>query len=172
MAAHIIEKGKHYDTDLFSSFPHLFQKEFKKDIQFCANCDYDIGSYHQQDNNKLFGACFGLRSAHYNSARFGWWWDVATEEMVLTAYCYDKGKRNSDAQLLFPEVARLKLKENYSCLIRVTPTDYVFHVTQGDYTIGQVVTIPHSKLSFFGWTLSLFWGGETVAPKVFHVFIN
>jgi hypothetical protein len=35
-------------------------------------------------------------------------------------------------------VARVKLGKTVDCSIRVTTTDYVFYVTQGDQTIGRI----------------------------------
>jgi hypothetical protein len=147
MPAHVIEAGKHYDNAILSSWPHVFQQEFKKSVQFAADCAYELSAYHSLDTNKLYGAAFGFRGAHWNSARFGWYWDAEAQEMVLVAYCYDRGVRNQDVQLRFPEVARVKLGESVDCSIKVTATSYIFHVTQGDTTIGQIVAVQHSKLA-------------------------
>jgi hypothetical protein len=171
-AAHVIERGKHYDTTLLSSWPHLNQRVFKKSVEFNEDCAYKLPAYNSFDVNKLFGACFGLRGAHWNSARFGWYYDSNTAEMVLVAYCYDRGKRNQDNQLNFPEVARIKLNERAECAITVTPTAYVFHVTKGDVTIGKTVSVPHSKLLLLGWTLSLYFGGSQPATNTLHIWLD
>lgn len=172
MAALVIEKGSHYDDSLFSSRPHLCQRVFKKSVEFHSDCAYELPAYNSLDSNKIFGACFGFRGAHWNSARFGWYYDASAEEMVLVAYCYDRGKRNQDAQLRFPEVARIKLNERVDCSITVTPTAYIFKVRKGDYTIGQVVEVAHSSIASYGWTLGLYWGGETVCPHTMHVWLD
>lgn len=171
-AAHTIEAGQHYDTTWFSSWPHLFQTEFKKSVQFHEDCAYELPPYNSRDVNKLYGAAWGLRGAHWNSARFGWFRDAQTQEIVLVAYCYDRGKRNQDAQLNFPEVARVKLGETVDCSIRVTAADYVFQVRQSDLTIGQIVAVPHSKLPCCGWTLGLYFGGSKTAPATMHVWLD
>lgn len=172
MSAHVIEAGKHYDNTLFSSKPHLFQKEFKKTVQFASDCEYELPDYNQGDANKLFGACYGLRGAHYNSVRYGWRWSRSAKKIELLAYVYNQGTRNWDEQLRFPVVAQLELGRDYTCSIRVTDEAYVFHVTQGDETIGQIVNVPHGKLACYGWTLSLYFGGEKPAVHTMHVFMD
>jgi hypothetical protein len=168
--AHTIEAGHHYDTSICSSWPHLFQTKFKKSVQFHEDCAYELPAYNSLDVNKLYGAAWGFRGAHWNSCRFGWYWDVPEQEMVLLAYVYDRGKRNWNSQLRFPEVARVRLGETVNCSIRITATDYVFHVTQGDLTIGRIVAVSHSKLLPFGITLGLYFGGATAAPQTLHVW--
>ena len=92
--------------------------------------------------------------------------------MVLVAYCYDRGRRNQDAHLNFPIVARVKLGETVDCSIRVTDSDYVFQVKSGDHTVGQIVAVPHSRLPIWGWTLGLFFGGTEPAPHTMHAFLD
>lgn len=171
-AAHVIEAGQHFDTSWFSSWPHLWQQEFKQSVQFHADCAYELPAYNRLDVNKLFGAAWGIRGAHWNSARFGWFWDAQAQEMVLVAYCYDRGRRNQDAQLNFPQVARIQLGETVDCSIRITATDYVFQVKSGDSTVGQIVAVPHGKLPGWGWTLGLFFGGTEPAPHPMHVWVD
>jgi hypothetical protein len=171
-AAYTIEAGHHYDTSIFSSWPHLFQTEFKKSVQFHEDCAYKLPAYNSRDINKLYGAAWGLRGAHWNSCRFGWYWDAQTQEMVLVAYCYDQGLRNQDSQLNYPEVARVRLGETVDCSIRITATDYVFHVTQGDLTMGQICAVPHSRLPCWGITLGLYFGGSQASPATMHVWVD
>jgi hypothetical protein len=171
-AAHTIEAGHHYDTNIFSSWPHLWQAEFKKSVQFHGDCAYELPAYNRYDVNKLFGAAWGFRGAHWNSARFGWYWDPDNSEMVLVAYCYERGLRNQDAQFNFPVVARVRLGETVDCTIRVTATDYVFHIKQGDITIGQIVAVPHSRLPRWGITLGLYFGGSQAAPQTMRVWVE
>ena len=141
-------------------------------MKFHQDCAYELPARNSLDVNKLYGAAWGIRGVHWNSARFGWFWDAQTQEMVLVAYCYDRGVRNQDAQLNFPEVARLRLGETVECNIRVTATDYVFHVTKGDTTIGRICAVPHSKLPSWGFTLGLYFGGSEPSPKLMHVWFD
>lgn len=171
-AVHITEAGHHYNTSWFSSWPHLFQREFGKSVEFNPDCAYELPAYTSRDINKLYGAAWGFRGAHWNSCRFGWYWEAQTQEMLLVAYCYDRGQRNQDSQLNFPVVAKVSLNQRYECQIRVTDTAYIFQVKRGDETLGQIVSIPHGGVPAWDWTLSLYWGGDTKCPHTMDVRVE
>jgi hypothetical protein len=171
-AALIIERGKHYDNRLLSSFPFIGKSEFKKSVQFTESCSYTLPQYNSQDVSKLFGASFGFFAIHKESARFGWRYSRSEGKIELLAYVYSGGVRNWDEQLRFPVVASVAIGEAVECSIKVTATSYIFHVTQGDETIGQLVAVPHSKIPSWGLTASLYFGGLLPAPHTMYVFMN
>jgi hypothetical protein len=172
LSALIIEKGNHYDNRWFSSWPFIGKKEFKRTVEFTDSCAYTLPDYNSLDVNKLYGASFGFLGIHKRSARFGWRYSRSEQKIELLAYCYDKGERNWDAQLRFPVVAAIAIGEAVECSIKVTASSYIFHVTKGDETIGQLVAVAHSKLPSWGLTASLYFGGELPAPQTLYVFMS
>lgn len=167
-----IKEGNHYDNNIFSVRPHIFQKAFIKNVKFDNSCEYTLPAYSQQNVNKLFGGYFGFFAEHKYSARFGWRWSVADQKIELLAYVYDAGRRNWDDQMRFPVVAQISLDENVNCSIDILDDSYVFNVKGTDgATIGQQITVLHSKITFWGLTQSFYFGGETKAPHTMSVYM-
>jgi len=164
-----IEKGKHYDKKLFSTWPFFGKKEFKKIVRFDKTCEYDLPDYHQSNVNKLFGASFGFFAGHVNSIRFGWFWNETDKMIDLVAYSYDNKTRNWDAQMTFPLVAQVALGQTVVCSINLTPTHYNLLVESDGVQIGHTVAVPHGDISSWGMTMSLYFGGEMPAPHEMHI---
>lgn len=171
-AALVIEAGNHHNNSWYCLTPFITRKEFVKTVQFTESCAYTLPDYNQEDVNKLHGASFGLGAIHGSSARFGWRWSRSSQKIELLAYVYDRGIRNWDSQLRFPVVASVAIGESVRCSLRVTPTAYVFHVTQGDQTLGQMVSVPHGRIPSWGLTSSLWFGGALPAPQTIYVFLD
>lgn len=55
------------------------------DIKFPSSCEYDLGNGNQYDWNKVIGLIHGT----YNSARWGWRWNVATAKVEIAPYIHD-----------------------------------------------------------------------------------
>jgi len=166
-----IKKGEHYDDNLFSTWPHIAQKLFKKIVTFDKTCEYELPVYSQGNVNKLFGGYFGLFAEHKNSVRFGWRWSFADKKIELLAYVYDAGKRNWDEQMRFPVVAQIDLDETVECSICVMPDSYVFEVKKDGKFVGEPVVVPHDRIPSWGFTQSLYFGGAEPAPHDMSVFM-
>lgn len=167
-----VKEGNHYDDNIFSVGPHIFKKEFKKNVRFDKSCEYTLPAYSQQNVNKLFGGYFGFFAEHKYSVRFGWRWSVSDQKIELLAYVYDGGKRNWDDQMRFPVVAQISLDESVDCSIDILKDSYVFSVKGADgQIIGQQISVAHSKITFWGITQSFYFGGDASAPHTMSVYM-
>jgi hypothetical protein len=162
-----IKAGKHYDTRLFSSWPHVGRTRMAYQVAFDATCRYELPAYNSLDVNKLFGLSFGLFAVHQESARYGWRYNKEKDCVDLLAYCYVDGKRQQDVMGNFSIVAQVPIGKTVSCYLVVTTEYYQFTVSDG--LKKDVVTVPHGKLPGYGMTHSLYFGGSLPAPHDMHV---
>jgi hypothetical protein len=165
VSTYTIKANHHYDTRLFSSLPFLSSKpQIKRLVTFDTSCAYTLPAYYSQDVNKLLGLAFGFRGVHYNSARFGWRYNASQDVIELLAYCYREGVKNWDAQLAFPLLATVKPGEPIELGLLSTADSYIFYTRKpGEAT--QLFSVKHEKqVQWFGYTLSLYFGGELTAP--------
>ena len=154
--------------------------------------DGDNISEDQYDLNKLFGftsSMFGkfskqlpntpkedlpffYRPAHWNSARFTWYYDPTLDSMYVTTYVYDMGVRKYDVskkqKLDFNKEYRLEIVKNdksYTFNIYDVVYKYAVKTYELKYTEDVVV----QKTSIFGWKLPLFFGGNKTAPSTIKI---
>lgn len=158
-----IKKGHHRAWPL--SFGLWFnRKHFAKNVFFFPSCKYSIPGEDMMDTNKLFG--FGyMFNHHVNSARFGWRYNPATNKILVSAYCYDRGKR------IMIDLCELRLMTWYRMQISVLRNCYVFDVVERDNTasiMGQhTVGTTHKKKWQF--KLGVFFGGNKPAPNTMKI---
>lgn len=182
MPRHTIKAGKHDDTRLFSSWPHIGKTSMSRYVTFHESCRYLLPAYNALDINKLFGLSFGFLAVHENSARFGWYFEQATDSIVLVAYVYRNGQRNWNSELQFPVVARVKIGQRVRCEIEHgyewggPDTEekplYLFSVEDDDKILGIKGVERPAKLPSYGLTHSLWFGGSKPAPHDMHVTID
>lgn len=173
MGIYTIKAGNHYDSRLFSSFPHIGQTSIERVVEFLLSCRYELPEYHREDVNKLFGLSFGFFALHQNSARFGWRWSRSEECFELLAYCYVDGERNWDEQLRFPVVAKVKPHQPVRCTIYAYKNCYCFTVV--DVATGTslgCVTVPRITAPTYGLIHSLYFGGKLPAPHTMKLVMR
>lgn len=94
---HIIRKGFHRPLSLipacFKGMSRKNSQEYVKTIRFTPSCRYLLSKEDQQDWNKLFGFCFGVRGIHQDSARFAWRYNFEHDTIEIAAYKYIGGFR-------------------------------------------------------------------------------
>ena len=91
MKKYIIHKGCHYSNffpriQLLSQVTCVFQSGC---VVFDESCKYEISE--TSCVNKLFGFCFGF-GVHKNSIRFGWTYNVPTNQIYIWKYFYVNGQ--------------------------------------------------------------------------------
>lgn len=168
MGTYTIKQGNHYDDRWFSTFPWIGRhpRSIKFYVRFHRNCLYELPAYNRYDVNKLFGLSFGFRGQHWNSARYGWYSEGNL--IALAPYCYIEGKRNQDTQLRFPVIGMYPVEEWIACEIIADNENrqYEFRTQLVGSSLVSTVTVKHGlQLLPFGFTHSLYFGGEKVSPQ-------
>lgn len=107
---------------------------------FTDSCVYDLKGDDQYDWNKLCGFSMGLlprifngklvKPMHYNSARFGWRWNLDKQCIEVGPYLYKYGVR------MYPELndfktLDLKLNQEYRFTIQLS--EYHAYLSNGKY---------------------------------------
>lgn len=94
---YIIKEGSH-TSNVQGSLPGNGLRSLKSTtLEFTARFDqsavYNLGNNDQQDVNKLYG--FSDCNSHHqnNSARFGWAYNLESNEVDIYAYVYNNGNR-------------------------------------------------------------------------------
>ena len=182
---HRIKAGRHADDRLLSSQIHLRARRMERRVVFHPDCRYTLPAYHAQNVNKLFGLSYGLlphRTAtgwdwpgHWNSARFGWFYDAVSDDIVLVAYCYINGRKNWNDQLVYPEVARIRILQPVGCLLERDSIGYFFRVYVPDTGIvlgSYLEPIINESIPSYGLTHSLYFGGAQPATQNMRVEIT
>lgn len=159
-----IPQAKH--SSGFHFKPHICNKFLQYDITFNRSAQYLFRDIDQYDINKLFGVSYGLH--HNNSARFGWR-SVGnySPKVEILAYCYINGKRvEEDGDNLF--IAIVDLDSPYTYRINVTKNVYNFTILQNNRIIGEK-EIEHNGLTFWGYHLYPYFGGNKKAPHDINI---
>jgi hypothetical protein len=178
----------------------LFSEKIKKYITFTQDSKYllkenGVVSEDQYDLNKLFGFTSGLfgkisnqlsdtpkqdlpfyyRAAHWNSARFVWYYDPKTDNIQVTWYVYDKGVRMYDTN----DIVNLKLNKEYELSIIKNENSYKFTISEicYNYVFKDPIIIwsknlKVSKTEKVGWSLPLYFGGNKTAPSKILISIK
>lgn len=166
MSKHVILKGTHRSVLSWMPIFHINKKRLNKTVKFYPDAAYDFGDIDQLDINKLFGLSYGMH--HKNSARFGWRWDVEKKMIEILAYVYIDGVRVtqdvSDLHIgyVLPGVL-------YECDLEVNSGYYVFSINSSIYPEPKVVRIKHGKLTWWGYRLFPYFGGNRKAIRRVHI---
>lgn len=141
-------------------FPYTFgltlSKTIAYEVQFGYGCKYDIGE-DQSDINKLFGVGYWFH--HRNSARIGW--RYYNDRIELHYYCYVNGKRITG---LLGHAAM-----NKPVVVKYTYTKkaYIF-----EFNNEELMSVPHSGHSRFGYLLGTYFGGNRKAPHEMRIYMK
>jgi len=184
----VIRKGKHYASrNLLPAF-RIGTRVDRRRVMFPPSCRYDIGK-DQTDVNKLYGVAyvsfaaiiFVLKSYlsaianrdlklvkslhHYNSVRFGWWYNPIIDKIEFYSYCYNKGERS------YEHLASIPFSMYVDCVIN--PLDDYRHelklFKETGYLASMSVQVETSWLSY---ELGPYFGGDIPAPHDFQIFMQ
>jgi hypothetical protein len=167
-----IKKGKHRARPLYwlKWWPLLFNPAIiQRRVIFDFSAKYDLKGPDQADHNKLFGVAFG--NVHYNSARFGWRYDIDKNVFILSAYCYLNGT------LIMSDLCEVFASKRYDCQIFLHGEKYLFRVVKLDYINGGREVLAEETISKGHkreWCLflGLYFGGNKTAPHNMTVNIS
>lgn len=149
-----VKANKHRFTP---SFPLIVTTTtLRRAIKFDTSCAYDLKSDDQLDINKLFGVGY-FPHHHYNSARFGWRWNIEKPAMEIFAHCYDNGERKSEY------ICDVPLRVYCDYVLNVNKNSYEFIVVTPKGThYKNIETKP--RYFRFGYFLRPYFGGNRKAP--------
>ena len=152
-----IKKGKHFGDQFFHKMWNFFNfnKKIEYIVKFSDSCVYELNKEDQLDINKLFGFSMGLFH-HKNSVRFGW--NYLDGKIILHAYCYEEGKRNSSF------ITRIPLDQDFKLSIFVEESVYTFVVENLKTNHKSKVKMYRKQKFLFGYNLWPYFGGNNPAP--------
>lgn len=149
----------------------ITDKEYsvKRKVQFLANCAYIINKDKQDDWNKLFGVCFGIKGIHQNSIRFGWRWSIAKQmiELCTIEYRNDIATREymRDCDMALGGTAEFEIKYKM-CADGIIRYEFYFNGTKCCESFVDKV----GALCYFG--CGLYFGGKSTAPHKISVWFK
>ena len=169
MSYHLISKGHHRSNKSWFPRIHFGKRKHSYVITFFNGCKYDLDGPDQLDINKLFGISYGMH--HTNSVRFGWRWDLRKEMVEILAYVYVDGKwiTENEADL---HIGFVHPGMPYEYAIEVRPDSYMLRMESSLFKTIDVVTIKHNKLTWWGYKLYPYFGGNQVAPSDVHILLK
>jgi len=159
---HTIRKGNHRSNRSWFPRFHFGKCRQSYKVTFFTGGKYDLHGSDQLDINKLFGLSYGMH--HVNSVRFGWRWDLRKEMIEILAYVYVDGKRITEVDasihvgFVFPGIP-------YYYTIDVTESHYTFTLESILFQNSEFVSIKHDNLTWWGYKLFPYFGGNQVAPE-------
>lgn len=168
MTQYKIKQGNHYCSGI-KFFPHFGQKFISRIVEFDYTSEYDHGTVDQLDINKLFGISYGYH--HNNSARFGWrslGWD--SNKIEILAYCYVDGHRirKNEADI---SLGIVNINQLYEYTIYTADDAYYLSVKQHQ-TLIKRTKIPHNGVTWWGYHLYPYFGGNLPAPHTIKIYIK
>ena len=163
-----LSKGNHYANN-YPLMGIYTSDEIWRTVLFKSNCEYDLKNDNQGDTNKLFGlgklGIVNFKSAHlYDSARFGWRWDLTKRQMEIMAFSH------VDGVMKFQSMGFVNLEEEVFLKLRIDWNNkcYVYRMIQDDILIKEYrekfTTDKYVKTE-----LSLYFGGQEVAPHDMNI---
>jgi len=152
------KKGKHYSNNLLYKLFNFFNFSKKQEyiVRFTDTCAYSLNEVDQTDVNKLFGFSNGFFH-HKDSVRFGW--NYLDDRIVLYAYIYQNGKKNSTY------ICRVELETENKLTIFVENDSYIFQVEKLKTGLKSKLKVYKNKKFVFGYNLWPYFGGNNVAPQ-------
>jgi hypothetical protein len=168
----VIKKGTHAPFRIPSVI--IGNKELHYKVRFTASCRYTLPTEDQADINKLIGIGYlnsiplkGLKPVpfhHCNSARFGWHYDPAMDNIVLWAYWYAHKERR------YKEICRVGIGEEVGVHLIRKDKHHTLTVTSSSSVIGAAhAPVPTSAVSYL---LRPFFGGNNPAPQDIEIDIT
>lgn len=160
-------KGWHYafPFEIPCLISHYKPHEFNYVVCFDESIRYELPGDDQHDVNKLLGVSYGFH--HQNSDRIGFRYNPKIDAVELCKYCYVDGKRIPTEVL-------------YTCKIGEKVTITTMHTNiEGIRCFGVVFnddinylyqfTMENKWYKMFGYTLSLYFGGNNPAPQTIYI---
>lgn len=183
----IIRKGKHKPNgEIFPALRLGYTIERRR-VWFDTNCRYDIGS-DQTDINKVFGVAyvswtaigFMLKSYwraivkrssaeikklhHYNSIRFGWYYNPLIDKIEIYTYGYHNGER------FFDRITSVSFYKTVDMIIEANGDVHTLNIyNYSGFLKGYAVTV---RSSFIAYSLGLYFGGNRPAPHDMQIVIK
>lgn len=148
------------------------KKNFQKTFKFTDSCRYYMRR-HQDNWNKLYGFCLGIRGIHRNSFRIVWRYIADIDKIEIAAYYYMNGKNWEAKHIKYVDV-----NDEVKCDIRLTSVDGYLRVTfsvitpsNGAYSQCQT---DYALLSNprIGFGCGLYFGGRKRAPHNIVIFAS
>lgn len=132
-------------------------------VKFDESCRYNLGNEDQMDVNKLVGVGY-LWHHHKNSARFGWRYDIETNRIILSAYCYVYGRR------VIQHICFCEIEKEYMLMLNPTSLSYHLHAYERySSTCLGIATIGHSHGKKLQYRLGPYFGGNQVSPHTIKI---
>lgn len=165
-----IKKNRHTSTPFsFKLFSLLKPKEIVFNVEFFNNTKYSFEDIDQKDINKLFGIGF-FPHHHFNSARFGWRYNLEKDKIEILSYTYSNKKRiipkvNEEEVVL----ADLEFNTEYFLKIKIENCSYTYSVYKGTRQIGTMIRVERGTRRFMGYFLQPYFGGQKKAPHEMNI---
>lgn len=135
-------------------------------VKFDESCRYNLGNEDQLDVNKLVGIGY-LWHHHKDSARFGWRYDIETDRIILSAYCYVDGRR------VVQHICFCEIGKEYQIDLTILSTMYFFacyKVGDRQLTTNGSAEVPYDHNKKLQYRLGTYFGGQAVAQH--DTYIN
>lgn len=151
-----IPRGRHRAHPLRFGF-WSGRKSFTWTVKFTESCRYDLQGDDHLDTNKLIGIGY-LPGHHKDSARFGWRYDISTEQVEILAYCYVNGRRE------IQHICHCMVGQRYDLHLKILSTCYYLavHYTADVRSIGHA-WVNHTHEKKFMYRLGTWFGGQSRA---------
>jgi len=156
-----IKEGKHRASGIWMPRLHFKRTQvIRHEVTFYQNCSYELDFPDQMDINKLFGVSNGYH--HHNSARFGWRWELGRGMVEILAYVYVDGKRITESMEDI-HICYVHPWMKYKYTLIVEDDRYVFSLLSSRDN-KKTKTIKHDGLTWWGYYLNPYFGGNQTAP--------
>lgn len=163
MSTYKIKSGNHNSEGINFGI-HFSNSTVYKNVTFSESCKYNLGNVNQFDINKLYGFSIGLfKPNSFNSARFGWRWNIDKQKIELFAYIYVNGIRVGqgcvDEDKIF--LSDVNINQNVYTQISVIDNQYKFSVVENNNTVHKYFQRSGNGA---GYNQYPYFGGDEVAP--------
>ena len=163
---YLIKAGQH-QSNVEGSLPSNGLRSLKSEsLTFTARFDetakYDLNGNDQDDVNKLFGYSDCNSQHHENSARFGWAYNLDSEQVDIYAYTYTAGQR--EVKLL----GATDINETNVYKLYMVGSDFVFEFKNAR----EVVKRGSNCDVGLYYMLFPYFGGNQKAPHDIRIYIQ
>lgn len=180
-----IPKGRHTSKP-FRFWAWFRKKTFNWNVQFHTSCAYDLNGVDQSDTNKLCGVGYLsklrlVKHKYFNrfwfytfeplhwtdSARFGWRYDLQTNQIEILAYCYVNRNR------IIKPICFCDLEVPYRLTLTIDNGVYTFKCLDADidHIIGMAM-VNSRNYKNFKYRLGVFFGGNQPAPHTMYINLS
>lgn len=162
---YLIKKGNHESQvagGISKGVRTLKSTQMTISVWFDETARYDLKNNDQGDINKLFGFADCNSLHHENSARFGWNYNLETEEIDIYWYVYAQGQRE------YEKMGSMPIGEKRDLSILLMGDEYEFNFD------GNVRTVKRGADCDRGiyYLLYPYFGGDETAPQDIRIYIK